>query len=287
VRLALSDGAALRLLAVVLLGAVVAPALLISGLARTDAATSALLLALETPFTVLLAGVLFREHVGRRVLAAAALVLGGSGLLGARLPAAGGGAAGAALVAAAALAWALDNVVSRTLADLDALAVVAWKGLAGGLVSGAVAALAGQRFPPAAAAAAILVIGAAGYGLSLQLYLRAQALVGAARTASVFAAAPFAGAVVALATGSPWPGWQLPAAAALILAGVSLHASERHGHRHTHQRLVHEHMHTHDDGHHTHVHHPMPAGPHSHAHEHDAVTHDHEHGDDIHHRHSH
>jgi drug/metabolite transporter (DMT)-like permease len=274
-----------RLAGLALLGAVCAPALLVAGVKRTDPVTTSLLLTLEAPFTMLLAYLLFHEHLGRRALAAAALVLGGALLAAAPSGAPGRTGAGAALVAGAMLAWALDNIVSRTFADRDPLSVVAGKGLLGGLLSVAAAAIAREPLPPAAAAAAIASIGAVGYGASLLLYLRAQALIGAARTASVFASAPFVGSVVALALGAPWPGVAMAGAAALMLAGVWLHASEHHRHRHHHEPMRHEHLHTHDDGHHTHRHDPMPSGPHSHPHEHEDVSHDHEHGEDLHHRH--
>ena len=275
-----------RLLALALLGAVCAPALLVAGVKRTDAVTTSLLLTLEAPFTILLAWLLFREHIGRRALVAAVLVVGGALLAAGPSGGAGGTAGwGAAFVAAAMLTWALDNILSRTLADRDPLSVVAGKGLLGGLLSAGVALLAREPRPPVGAALAVAGVGAVGYGVSMICYLRAQVLVGAARTASVFAVAPFVGSVVALAFGAPWPGLAHAMAAGLMLAGVWLHASERHRHRHHHHPIRHEHLHTHDDGHHTHVHDPMPAGPHSHAHEHEAITHEHEHSEDIHHRH--
>jgi len=275
-----------RLLGLAALGAVCAPALLVVGIKRTDAVTTSLLLTLEAPFTMLLALLLFHEHLGRRALVAAALILAGAALAAAPSGAGGGVGPGAAFVAAAMLAWALDNAVSRTFADRDPLSVVVWKGLFGGTLSTGVAALVGEGWPSGVAAiAAIAAIGAVGYGLSLVLYLRAQALIGAARTASVFAAAPFVGSAVALALGAPWPGVAVAFAAALMLAGVWLHASERHHHRHHHHPVRHEHVHTHDDGHHTHAHDPMPAGPHSHVHDHEEVTHEHEHSEDLHHRH--
>jgi drug/metabolite transporter (DMT)-like permease len=281
----LRGSALARLLGLALLGAVCAPALLVAGVKRTDAVTTSLLLTLEAPFTMLLARLLFHEHIGRRALAAAALILGGALLAASPSGTAGGAGWGAVFVAAAMLVWALDNALSRTFADRDPLAVVAWKGLLGGLLSAAASALAGEPRPPVPAAAALVAIGAAGYGVSLVFYLRAQALVGAARTASVFAAAPFVGSAVALAIGAPWPGLALALAAVLMLAGVWLHASERHRHRHHHAPMRHEHLHTHDDGHHTHRHDPMPAGSHSHEHDHEAVEHEHEHSEDLHHRH--
>jgi drug/metabolite transporter (DMT)-like permease len=285
-----------RLFLVAIVGAVVAPVLLVLGLRRTDAATASLLLALEAPVTLLLAWLFLREHVGRRVLGAAACILGG-GLLLALAPALGEGTPGpnavrtttigGLLIFAACTAWAVDNLLSRQLADDDPIGVVAGKGLLGALMSGAAALAFGQPAPSAGSAAALLAIGALGFGVSLQLYLRAQTLVGAARTASVFAAAPFVGAAVALAMGAPWPGWTFPIAAILMFIGVALHVSERHAHRHSHEALEHEHMHSHDDGHHDHPHDLAPVGPHSHWHRHDPTTHEHEHSEDLHHRHSH
>jgi drug/metabolite transporter (DMT)-like permease len=275
-----------RLALVAVIGGACAPALLVAGLARTDAATASLLLALEAPFTLLLARLLLGEHLGGRVLLAAALIFGAGALL-ASPRGEPGGALGAALVAAATLAWATDNLLSRALADHDPVTIVAWKGLLGSAASAATAAALAERLPHLEAAATLVLLGAAGYGVSLQLYLRAQSLVGAARTASVFAAGPFVGAALALAVGAPWPGPRFLVAAALMVAGVWLHLSERHAHAHTHEAVEHEHMHTHDDLHHDHAHAEPPRGPHSHVHRHEAITHAHEHGEDLHHRHRH
>jgi drug/metabolite transporter (DMT)-like permease len=279
-------GTLARLAAVALVGGAIAPVLLVLGLARTDAATASLLLALEAPFTLLLARLVLGEFLGRRILLAAALIFAGAATLvgSLRLPAA---ISGALLVAAAALGWALDNLLSRPLADHDPLRVVAYKGVLGGAAAGLAGLIAGTAAPPLAAVAELLALGAVGYGASLQLYLRAQRQVGAARTASVFAVAPFAGVATAFAFGAPWPGLQLPIAGLLIGAGLWLHVTEHHSHLHRHEALTHQHPHRHDDGHHDHRHDPMPEGAHSHSHQHDAVAHDHEHADDLHHRHPH
>ncbi len=275
-----------RLARVALFGAVVAPAVLIAGLARTDGASASLVLVLEAPLTAFLAVVFLREHLGRRVVAALALISFGAMVLS--LGAARGqGAVGLALVAAAALAWAADNLVSRTFAGADPGLVVALKGLLGGAAAALTAVVSGEALPSGARVAALLTLGAVGYGVSLNFYLRAQARVGAARTASVFATAPFVGAVVAILVGVASATWQLSVASALMVAGVALHLLETHRHRHSHEALAHAHVHTHDDGHHTHAHDPMPVGPHAHPHRHEALTHDHDHSEDLHHRHVH
>jgi len=263
------------LLATALVGGLIAPALLVLGLQRANAASGALLLALEAPFTVLLARLVYGEHIGRRAAAAAVLVFAGA-LLVSGPGQAGLALGGALLVGAATLAWAVDNIVSRGLADRDPLMVVLGKGGIGGAAAALAALARGEPWPTATATALLLVAGGLGFGVSLQLYLRAQRLMGAARTASVFSLAPFLGTATALVLGAPWPGWSLAAAAVVMGAGVWLHASERH-----------EHLHTHDDLHHDHHHDPMPAGPHSHVHRHGRVVHSHPHSEDAHHRHSH
>ena len=288
VQASISGAAFPRLLLVAVLGAVVAPALLVAGLRRTDGATASLLLALEAPFTIVLARLFLREFVGARVAAAAAAITAGAALLVGTSPSGNGVVtlAGVLLVAAASLAWALDNLLSRALADLDPLQVVASKGLLGALLSGGVALVARGPLPTPPDALALLALGAFGYGSSLQLYLRAQRRVGAARTASIFATAPFVGVGVAFLLGTPHLSLAFPLAALLIAAGVLLHLSERHDHRHRHEALQHEHLHRHDDGHHQHVHQPMPQGPHSHLHSHGTLEHSHPHSEDVHLRHA-
>jgi drug/metabolite transporter (DMT)-like permease len=275
-----------RVLLVALLGGFAGPALLVYGLESTDAVRASLLLTLEAPLTALLAAALFHEHVSRRVWFALALITLGAGVL-ANPARAGGATRGDLFVVLACLAWALDNSLSRKLADRDPLAVVAAKGLCGASLSLAVAYSAGWITIGFGAALRLLALGAVGYGLSLQLYLRAQRIVGAARTASVFAAAPFVGVAVAVTLGTPWPGAVAALSAALMAVGMWLHVTERHDHAHAHPALDHDHAHVHDDGHHAHLHDPMPSGPHAHPHHHDPLSHHHEHSEDVHHHHGH
>jgi drug/metabolite transporter (DMT)-like permease len=212
-------------------------------------------------------------------------------LAGGSLLALRGGAGGAATlggvlaVAAATFAWALDNTLTRPLADLDPRAVVLWKASLGAALSALLALTLREPWPRPGAVAALLACGATGYGLSLRLYLRAQRSLGAARTGSIFALAPFLGAVVAFALGEREAPGIVGAAAALFALGVYLHATERHEHEHHHEALEHEHAHRHDDGHHTHTHDATVVGEHSHAHAHEASAHEHPHGADLHHDH--
>ena len=66
-----------RLAAVAFFGAALAPALFAWGLQHVSASNASLLLNGEAVFTVGLAALIYREHVGRRVVLAVALMLAG------------------------------------------------------------------------------------------------------------------------------------------------------------------------------------------------------------------
>jgi drug/metabolite transporter (DMT)-like permease len=191
----------------------------------------------------------------------------------------------AVLVATA--SWGIDNTLSRAMAERDPGQVVLAKCAMGAITTAGLAVAASERLPGAGQALALVAIGASGYGLSLRFYLLAQRAFGAARTGSVFAFAPFIGALLAVALGDRSPSWGMAVGGAVMLAGVVLHLAESHVHPHDHEALEHEHAHTHDDSHHRHVHDPMPQGAHSHPHRHVEVRHTHAHVPDAHHGHRH
>jgi drug/metabolite transporter (DMT)-like permease len=277
-----------RLLAVAAFGAVLGPVALAWGLQRTDGTSASLMLTLEALFTALLAGLLYGESMDRRVKGAMLLILAGGLMLVLDQGRPGSaGFTGMLAVLAATAAWGVDNSLSRALAERDPGQVVMAKAALGASATAALGLVAGEPLPGLAAGLALLAIGATGYGLSLRFYLLAQRGFGAARTGSVFAFAPFIGAVFALTLGGQHASWMMAAGAALLLAGVMLHLLESHQHEHAHEALQHEHAHTHGDGHHNHQHAQMPKGSHSHAHVHTAGRHAHAHVPDAHHQHSH
>jgi drug/metabolite transporter (DMT)-like permease len=275
---------------VVLFGGVAGPLLLMFGLVRTSASLASLLLNLEAVFTVAIAVVAFREHLGGRGLGALAVIVAGCALSTFVAGAAGverGHWTGPLAVAGACVAWAVDNNLTQRLSLRDPLAIVAVKGLGAAPVALAIARLGGAPWPPATALAGGLLLGAFSYGLSLLLYVRAARALGAARTGMLFAAAPFIGAALAVPIAGERPSLRLVAAALLIAGGVALLLAEQHEHQHTHDPLEHEHTHVHDE-HHQHVHRGDEGPePHSHGHRHEPVTHAHAHASDAHHRHKH
>ena len=277
-----------RIFAVAVSGAAVAPVCLAWGLARAGATAGSLVLNFEAVLTVVLAWLVYREPLGRRVLVAVAIMAGAGTVLALDASArSSGGLVGALVVGAATLAWAIDNTLTRPLAERDPLQVIAAKGALGATLTTTIAIVRGETLPSASTIAVLALCGATGYGISLRLYLVAQRKIGAARTGSVFALAPFVGAVIAFVLGDRDASLLTALAAAGFGLGVYLHLSERHGHEHVHQPTEHEHAHRHDDGHHDHVHDPPVLGEHTHRHTHGRTVHSHDHAPDVHHEHSH
>ena len=278
-----------RLVLIGSLGAALGPAAFAWGLQRSGATTGSLLLNFEAVFTAVLAWRLFAEPFGARFVAALALMATGGALLavdGARQtelhP------LGLLAIIFATSCWALDNTLTRSLSEEPPFAVVAVKSALGASLAFALAHGLDEPAPRNGLQfALLLLVGAIGYGMSLRLYLEAQTRIGAGRTASVFALAPFVGAFVAWLLGDRALGWGGALSVPFFAMGAYLHLTERHRHAHRHEVLEHAHAHRHDDGHHLHSHVPPVLGEHTHSHRHEPLEHSHDHAPDLHHQHQH
>ncbi len=275
-------------------GGVLAPVLLLFGLATTTASSASLLLNLEAVLTAVLAWVWFKENADRRIVLGMALIVAGGVVLS--LPAgraaggigSGGHGLGELMVAGACLCWALDNNLTRKVSASDALFIAGTKGLVAGTVNLTIAFALGRHLPAPLLIGSAMGLGLVSYGLSLAFFVLALRGLGTARTGAYFSTAPFVGAAIAVLGFHEPTSPAFWAASALMAAGVWLHLTEHHAHEHTHEPLTHAHAHTHD-AHHQHAH---PDGwdgvePHAHEHTHQPMTHTHEHYPDIHHRHGH
>ncbi len=277
-----------RLTGLIAAGGIVAPVLLLIGLERLSGTTASLLLNLEGPFTLLLGLAVFGEHLSRRPAMGAVAVFGGAALLAGGEQAGNGDLIGAACIVAACALWALDNNLTRSLTTRDPVVIVTIKAGASALVNLTLAGARGVPRPSTGVIVGALLLGALSYGLSIVLDAYALRALGAAREAAIFAAAPFAGAALAVPVLSEAIGRREVLAAAVMALGVGLLLTERHDHRHAHEQFEHDHLHLHDE-HHRHDHQSGvdESQPHSHPHRHETVTHAHPHVSDLHHRHRH
>ncbi|GLQ97868.1 DMT family transporter [Dyella mobilis] len=275
------------LAAAVCFGGVLGPLLLMFGLMHTPASSASLLLNLESVLTAVLAWVVFRENVDRRVLLGMLAIVAGGALLSVQHFGLGGAAPGAAAIVGACLCWALDNNFTRPISGSDPVQIAGIKGAVAGSINIAIALASGYGFPAPFKIVAAGVLGA-GYGVSLVLFVLALRSLGTARTGAYFSTAPFLGACVSLLLLGEHPAPAFWLAGALMALGVWLHVSERHEHEHVHEALAHNHRHRHDE-HHQHDHDFPWDGkePHTHPHTHEPLRHSHAHFPDLHHRHRH
>ena len=274
-------------LAAILTGGLIAPVLLMFGLTGMPASGASLLLNAEGVFTALLAWVVFRENVDRRIAFGMFAIVAGAVVLSWPGEARFSGLWPALSVLGACLAWGLDNNLTRKVSLTDATWIAAVKGLVAGGVNLGIALALGAHWPAAMPLGGAMLVGLLAYGVSLALFVVALRHLGTARTGAYFSVAPFFGALLALLMGEPLT-LQLAIAGALMAFGIWLHLTEHHAHEHTHDALFHAHAHVHDE-HHRHRH-DFPwddQEPHDHPHGHPPLTHYHPHYPDAHHRHHH
>ncbi len=264
--------------------------MLLLGLDQTPASTASLLLNFESVATTLIAILIFKEAVDRRVVWAVGLVTMASILLswtGGRW----GFSLGALGIMAACFLWGLDNNFTRQISARNPLIIVAIKGLGAGTFSLLLALILGKPLPDWAMIAPAMLVGVVSYGLSIQFFILALRGLGAARTGAFFATAPFVGTTLSLIFLSEKPQTLFWVSVPLMLFGAWLMLSENHQHRHVHEFLAHSHAHQHDEDHHGHQHDqsrdPESGEKHSHLHEHTRLVHEHPHNPDLHHRHVH
>jgi len=199
---------------------VAAPILLLVGLKTTAAANASLLNNFEIVATSLFAFFSFGEKISRRVGIGILLVTAASALLAFDEGGALAFSPGSLFIVAAATCWGLENNCTRMLSTKDPLRVVVVKGYGAGTVALAIAFVTGGFAFDGVSIIASLLLGFVAYGLSIFLYVTSQAHLGAARTASYYAIAPFIGAGLSIVLFRELPGWIFGIALALLLLGA-------------------------------------------------------------------
>ncbi len=175
---------------------IAASILLMNGLMHTTAATASLLSDFEIVATALIALLFFREKVSGRLWTAIVLITISSMVLSTE----GAGrlrfSGGSLLVLLGCTCWGLENNVTRVLSVKDPLQIVVIKGICSGLGSLVIARILGEPPVGAGLVLTILLLGSVAYGLSIFCYVSAQRMLGAARTSTYCAVAPFIGAAL-------------------------------------------------------------------------------------------
>lgn len=199
---------------------VAAPIALMTGVARTSAASASLLNNFEIVATSLIALVLFKEAISKRLWLGIFLVTLSSVLLSAQDIRAVSLSAGSLYVLLACVCWGFENNCTRRLSEKDPMEIVAVKGIFSGLGALIVAFVCGAALPDALSIVLALLLGFVAYGLSILFYIYAQRSLGAAKTSAYYAVAPFIGVALSLALFREIPSGWFIAALIVMIAGT-------------------------------------------------------------------
>lgn len=242
---------------------IIAPILLMLGISETNSANVSLLNNFEIVATSVIALVIFKETVSRRMWTAIALVTVSSIILGFEGSEAFVFNRGSLFVLGACLCWGLENNCTKAISNKNPAEIVILKGCFSGTGSLLIALALGRHFPAWRWILPALALGFVAYGLSIYFYIRAQKHLGAAKTSAYYSVAPFLGVAFSLLLLGERPAPQFYAALLLMAVStvlmakdsVALQHTHEHTHTHTHEHrhgdLVHTHEHTHT---HTHFH---------------------------------
>lgn len=200
---------------------IAAPILLLLGLKHSPAASASLLNNFEIVATAVIALIAFGETVTKRLWAAIALITLSSILLTLDTTSLSF-SLGSLLVLGATICWGIENNCTRQIADKNPLQIVVIKGLGSGTGALIVALVIGETFASIAWTAATLLLGFVTYGLSIYYYTYAQRIIGAARTSTYYAIAPFIGVFLSMLILGESPNWLFFIALAIMLIGTYL-----------------------------------------------------------------
>ena len=242
------------LMGAILFGGLAAPVVLMFGLKATPAATASLLLNFEGVATSLIAVIMFKEAIDKRIWIAITAITLATVILTWDLRSALGFSIGALGVIAACIFWGLDNNLTRHISSKDPVTITILKGLVAGSFSLCIAVALKNHLPGMSHIFLAALLGFVAYGLSIVLFISSMRNLGAARTCAYFGTSPFIGAILSFVVFRELPDILFIIAAPIMIFGVIYLLNEEHEHAHTHEEIEHEHGHDHEDEHHLHEH---------------------------------
>jgi drug/metabolite transporter (DMT)-like permease len=175
---------------------VAAPIFLMFGVKNSSSSSVSLLNNFEIVCTSLIALLIFKESISKKtwlaiiLIAVSSFVLSFSDISSFKL------SWGAVLVLLATLCWGLENNCTRKLANKNTFSIVIIKGIFSGLGSLIVALILRESFASLTSLVFALALGFVAYGLSIFFYVKAQGVIGAAKTSAYYSVAPFIGALL-------------------------------------------------------------------------------------------
>lgn len=205
---------------------IIAPVLLMAGISRTNSANVSLLNNFEIVATSIIALIIFKEMISKRLWLAIGLVTLASIILSFE----GNGAfvfnEGSLLVLGACTCWGFENNCTKMLSHKNSEEIVIIKGCFSGLGSFIVALLLGEGIPAVKYILSVMLLGFVAYGLSINFYIMAQKDLGAAKTSAFYSIAPFLGVGFSMLLLGEKPGLQFYIALAIMAVSTVMMARD-------------------------------------------------------------
>ena len=240
---------------------IAAPIFLMLGISYGSSANASLLGNFEIVATTVIALILFKEAVTKRLWLAIGLITLSSILLSFEGTDSFHFSYGSLLVIMATVCWGLENNCTRELSSKSTYQIVMLKGLCSGLGALVISLIKKESFPGFGYIAIALALGFVAYGLSIFMYVRAQNVIGAAKTSAYYAVNPLIGALLAFLFLSESLSWMYVIALIVMVIGSALVVVDTFIRQHDHEHQ-HTFMHSHGGSTHTHT------VRHSHVHKH-------------------
>lgn len=259
---------------------IAAPILLMFGIKLTHSANVSLINNFEIVATSIIALVIFKEIISKKLWTAIALVTVASVILSFQGQGAFSFNYGSLFVLGAGFCWGFENNCTRMISNKSSLEIVIIKGTFSGIGSLLVALLIGENFPSLIWILAVLILGFVSYGLSINFYIMAQKDLGAAKTSAYYSIAPFLGVAFGILLLGERPKIQFYIALIIMLVSTWFMVKDtiQLQHEHTHE---HTHTHEHSHGNKVHIHEHTHIHSHSHIHNGDSENHSHKHQEEI------
>ena len=199
---------------------IAAPICLMIGLTSTTSANASLLNNFEIVATSVIALLVFKEAIGKRLWLAIGLITLSSVILSVEDASSLHFSAGSLFVLLACVCWGFENNCTRMMSQSDPLEIVVLKGFGSGLGSLAIAFAVGEQLPPLRLILCALLLGFVSYGLSIFFYVYAQRKLGAAKTSAYYAFSPFIGVLLSLLIFQEMPNLSFWAALLIMALGA-------------------------------------------------------------------
>ena len=199
---------------------IIAPILLMFGLLDSASSNASLLNNFEIVCTSVIALVIFKEVISKKMWMAILLITLSSFILSFEDISSFKLSWGSLLVLLATLCWGMENNCTRNLSNKNTYSVVTIKGIFSGLGSFIVAICMKETIPNYIYIILALILGFVAYGLSIFFYIKAQGIIGAAKTSAYYSVAPFIGTFLSFLLFSDKLSWSYFVGLGIMIIGT-------------------------------------------------------------------